>query len=502
MTSRRSPPIAKGKKAYTTLKSKTQGKSVLYSLSEEVPNYKDKLVLCNMVYDKKNIEYPIQRKFYAFEDVEDFRDTVSLPSEPGKPDWWMDSPHWLEVISGDRKQKPKFDIDVKSHEVFEKLELGSSNSQLSSGILIAGSKGSDFASLLNQNTGVCSFAEPENSENFDEIWRQFNTKYALEIDERLHMDLIEVINTYRAVKGSPESIALCVGHIVHNAVVLALGELYEELMDISNNILSFKSFNHKNLYKTSFHIVINNYCCANNDEALSLYEAVLAKFDEYKIPDFKQFVDSKVYSQTQQFRMYNNKKLTNTGECGVSKELQRYFYMNKSIYQTSLNPQMDILKSRLSTSEEKELAFRKILKASLVGYTHDCKPLKPLDGYIPPVLRNFSLDENDYDDFVLDLFNRFLEDEYPGCFKPCFYDGKGLRADRIKPSSCLICEHERKGPFQHESNAYSAYVAKDGWLQVMCYASERKGKLPVYDIEDERSKITLAMLLKNFPAAK
>ena len=56
-------------------------------------------------------------------------------------------------------------------------------------------------------------------------------------------------------------------------------------------------------YKRSYHVVIDNYCHLNNDEARAFYDRVMLHIDEDK-----EHIDHAVYGSVQQFRIYGSQK--------------------------------------------------------------------------------------------------------------------------------------------------------------------------------------------------
>lgn len=57
--------------------------------------------------------------------------------------------------------------------------------------------------------------------------------------------------------------------------------------------------------KRSYHIIVNNYSHANNIEAKFFYELVIKNIQ----PEYKQYIDAKVYSSMQQFRILGSRKI-------------------------------------------------------------------------------------------------------------------------------------------------------------------------------------------------
>lgn len=56
-------------------------------------------------------------------------------------------------------------------------------------------------------------------------------------------------------------------------------------------------------YKRSYHVVIDNYCHINNEEARAFYDRVMTYID-----DDKEHIDHAVYGSVQQFRIYGSQK--------------------------------------------------------------------------------------------------------------------------------------------------------------------------------------------------
>lgn len=117
---------------------------------------------------------------------------------------------------------------------------------------------------------------------------------------------------------------------------------------------NFAIYTSHSYYKRSFHIIIDGYCHNNNLECKMIYECVAKRL----ILGVAKFVDSKVYSGIQQFRLLHNQK---PGSNRPKKVLTTF----KDLFgDKSREVSIDM---KLTTGSVKEF------QRSLITYTADCK---------------------------------------------------------------------------------------------------------------------------------
>lgn len=224
---------------------------------------------------------------------------------------------------------------------------------------------------------------------------------------------------------------------VIEAIILILAEKGVEL-DF-NDILIYTShgINKKGKYKQSYHIVINNYCHANNVEAKAFYQLVV----DYVTEECKQYIDAGVYSPTQQFRIVGSTKIGTNRH----KTLQKvWYYKGKEIVHKYPEEVED---------PDHELVMQ--LEESIVGFVANCKFLP---AFVPKVIKK-SYEETDditYDDAkaamkLMLTKSKTLDSIHDPRFPYKFEEitGPVIVLKRLKPSFCRVCNrvHEHENPF-------------------------------------------------------
>lgn len=218
-------------------------------------------------------------------------------------------------------------------------------------------------------------------------------------------------------------------------------EVLEKLgvkINLETDILLYSSHSEQ---KRSYHLVINNYCHANNLEAKAFYTTVINLMSD--IVKYTGYIDHGVYSVKQQFRIAGCQKQY-SGRPKIYH--QQFYYKNQLIthrYEEEFTDQ-EILKMI-------------ILRESLVSFTSGCEyipsliPDKPESSYN---LEGRQLEESDVDRCI-DLMN--TEMNYPP-FKVHEVIDTLIILRRCAPSLCPLCHriHELENPFIFISmgNAY------------------------------------------------
>jgi len=189
--------------------------------------------------------------------------------------------------------------------------------------------------------------------------------------------------------------------------------------------------------KKSYHIIVNNYSHANNIEARYFYELVTRNI----APEYKKYIDSKVYSTLQQFRMLGSHKIGKEN-IKVFNEVWRYKdTIVKYIYPVQVE------------SENHKNVLQ--LTASLVTTTNGCKILP----FIAPDKSVRRYDDPNWTGITREEAERaiqMLADKNSISYKdPSFpfllddIDDHFVTLKRRSASSCRVCEriHEHENPY-------------------------------------------------------
>lgn len=237
------------------------------------------LIVCKKINNDKTLTFAL------FDDYNHFHRQLKKEKEY----------NFYEVILGEYKQKPHFDIDIKSDEI-EKLR--------------------------NNNVDVEQYCE--------------------ELINNLVDNIIKVFKDYKVE------------------------------LNIENDLLIYNSHGKD---KRSFHVIINNWCHSNNNDAKCFYKLVLSGMDD----KHKKFIDIAVYGPKQQFRMLGSQK---AGSNRIKKLMRNFKYNGIEYEHKSLR-----IKDTYELIED-ENDFECIvcenvnesievsdLRESLISYIRDCKTL-------------------------------------------------------------------------------------------------------------------------------
>ena len=220
------------------------------------------------------------------------------------------------------------------------------------------------------------------------------------------------------------------------------------ILDPTRNIAIYTSHGQG---KHSFHIIIDGYYHANCEEAKAFYNCVIGQVSE----EYKPFIDSKVYSTSQQFRILGNTKLGHSR----FKNFQNLWTLHgQPIHYSYIEPPQD-----------PHHKFILELATSLVTVVTDCLALP---SFIPQVTESLeTLFSNTGDEIITDesdgpcmtLTQRDGKKavaklaEYAGVteWDPRFPYRLGdvqapwISLKRIKPSMCKMCDrvHQKEHPF-------------------------------------------------------
>jgi hypothetical protein len=178
-------------------------------------------------------------------------------------------------------------------------------------------------------------------------------------------------------------------------------------------------FSSHSAIKISFHIVIDNYCHSDNNEAKQFYKKVLEELPK----EYCNYVDHAVYSKTQQFRMVGCQKYGSNRPKIFMKEKYEF----------------------IETPENPKHELNMTLSASLVSNTSYCKLLPSFFSEDDKPQRTFVDDVSDQD---IKNATQLLLDE-KSTYKILSVVGGIISLKRLRPSFCKVCNrvHENENPY-------------------------------------------------------
>jgi len=222
--------------------------------------------------------------------------------------------------------------------------------------------------------------------------------------------------------------------IKDNLIDSAIAVLKEKDVDILiSDILVYTSHGKE---KHSYHIIINNYCHANNIEAKAFYDKVIDKVN----PNYVKWIDRSVYSPTQQFRIVGSQKIGSERIKTFQKEWKHNGELIKHKYpETPDCPEHEIVMQ---------------LEESILGYTGNCKFLPAFEPREETV-KHYDNDENVTADEATEaiklvgIAGNISINDYRFPYRFQGINGPIVMLKRTKPSRCKLCErvHEHENPY-------------------------------------------------------
>lgn len=225
------------------------------------------------------------------------------------------------------------------------------------------------------------------------------------------------------------------------AIIQVLREKGVELIP-ERDILNFSSHGPN---KRSYHVVIDNYCHSNHNEAKAFYDAVVLKLPEA----YRPYVDKAVYSSKQQFRIVGSQKV----KSGRVKTLVSPWPLFPSKESKMAPTLVHYMYSELPENDDMMELLQ--LEASLVGCTHNCVMLPSfIDTTETMKSLGWSQDQETISDVVAKLAVEQLAMTANLTLAQLPYKMLGIKGGlvmlkRLKPSICRICKrvHEMENPF-------------------------------------------------------
>ena len=205
-------------------------------------------------------------------------------------------------------------------------------------------------------------------------------------------------------------------------------------------IYSSHATNLQNSNKRSYHLILNHFCHANNKEAKAFYYSVMKLLPKEYFDNG--WVDHAVYSKTQQFRIYQSKKLHSDRTKVFHETWQYKGEMIRHVYD--------------EVAENKDMQFLINLDESLVSARPGTCKLLPSFG-IPEEFRkkDFETGENVEYDLAIEAISLFAHSigttPESSNFAYSFdrVEGPFVILKRRKPSKCRLClrVHSHQNPY-------------------------------------------------------
>jgi hypothetical protein len=281
----------------------------------------------------------------------------------------------------------------------------------------------------------------------------------------LDLDLKDVLALYP--NGDLDLIAdTLVEHLISGCLEAIVG------LDLRRDILIYSSHSET---KRSYHLIINHWCHDNHQEARAFYDLMVTKISEATDGKYLEFLDSKVYSTLQQFRLVGSQKLGSNRP----KVFNERFYFRGQEY----------LHQYEDSDPDPEIKSLGILYESLITCTSGCQSLpswvveddRYFDGSFPP---SPELNEEEVEACLI-LMKEVMHDP-PFAFKTK-QDGL-LLLERLAPSMCPLCYriHEHISPYM-----FTVYD-KLYWDCRRSPTGSKKyflGYLPIYSFPEETKDV-------------
>lgn len=222
-------------------------------------------------------------------------------------------------------------------------------------------------------------------------------------------------------------------------MVRAIQTVFEQFnieINLSRNICLFDSLNPLIAGKQSGHLIIDGYYHQDSNEARLFYETVI----QHVNPEYRTYVDPKVYSDIQQFRLLGSQK---PGSHRFKKFLDSWSYNHEIIkYEYIEEP------------ESPDHRFLLQFAASAISFIAESKPLFCLDSTVSN--RTFISPLSDLSPSLISSAIQLLakhgkmstdDPRFP--FQYSHVDGPFIILKRLRSSYCSSCKrpHENENPF-------------------------------------------------------
>ena len=238
--------------------------------------------------------------------------------------------------------------------------------------------------------------------------------------------------------------------------------------DLSRNLLWFHSNSETCPEKRSYHLIIDGYAVSNCKETESVVNEILDGCPD----EFRQYIDSSMYSSKQQFRLYQSRK--------ARTDRPKTFIKSWKFGLKTINYEFPDLPG-CSESQKEMLQENTLFGTSCVTQIDRC--------YIMPVhchFENRKLHQStpDADDFLSEQITDQVVQEMirridPVVFKIYDYPknaGTMMRLIRIAPAVCSLCTPEGGPDRVHESENAFLRINSTGNVYFYCFRNENVSK--------------------------
>lgn len=231
-----------------------------------------------------------------------------------------------------------------------------------------------------------------------------------------------------------ENLIGSLGENIKNSVINESINLLQECgksVNINTDICIYTSHGCK---KRSYHIVINRKYHMDNQEAKIFSNLVKERVEE-KNKGFGLFIDSSVYSSTQQFRIVGCQKPGSNRP----KKFEENFYINNNFYQ-------HLYETEIFSDAHKNL---EILKESLITFVTNCEYIQIPTKYLPKSTYE-TTELSELDDKHIEVCMLLMKRKIKDCpFSFVTKEDNKIILKRNSPSFCPICQitHEYQNPY-------------------------------------------------------
>ena len=227
--------------------------------------------------------------------------------------------------------------------------------------------------------------------------------------------------------GGPILILSIFMDVIHD-LINGIEETLDDL-DINYDLKNIMLFTSHNENKKSAHLVLDRLNVNNNNDAKEFYKQVI----KY-CPTTCKYIDNAVYSQTQQFRLYQSSKI---GQNRIKQFIPSFMYKNKLIkYYIGYIEHYNKLPN--TTEEDKEFRKRfkniKILSGSLINFIN-----YPTINFDKKIIRDVIVRDEIKDDKINDVVN-IIDVKYKNVYTYDKICNGTIYIKRLMPSYCSICK--------------------------------------------------------------
>lgn len=223
--------------------------------------------------------------------------------------------------------------------------------------------------------------------------------------------------------------------------------------------------------KKSYHIIVNNYCHANNKEAKTFYYMIMSKLPKEYFE--KKYIDCSVYSKTQQFRTYKSCK---SGSTRIKNLIKNWKYNGIDVFHKNGEIAEDLNHEFLINLEESIISAR----------NSNCKILPLFERPDEFEKKVFSKGENIDYDLAMEAIHLLAhfggttinDNKFP--YKLDRIETPFVILKRVRPSKCRLCNR-----IHHHQNPYLLIVPETKNVFFHCRRAAPDKKLYIGSLKSE-----------------